>query len=487
VDCYEPWVTPNACGAYKLDCSGFGSYLFQYAVAPLQARRGSSNFPVTVAEQSKWNGNQWLRKIAVVVGKTRPTAGEYTDYFLSTNVPNNLWTRITDVGSIVPGDIISWKYANPEEHNNASGHFVFAYGYPDLNSVPDRALQTVFDSSSGRHETDTRTQLCDDTNTCGLGVGTIAFSYNTGGEITGVYWKSTNTETVTVVTSFAIARPQALPYSSCYTASSTWTNIVCDPFPCSGPVGHIVTTLNTIGGKVTPWTSTKTAYQNPGSSSASSCTCALPPGCTPSPACSDTAYSNCPWPGFCGNVYIFSSALYARFMLRYGLGRYMTWPTTSTKWWDNWLEFGIENISPLTEDFHNYFSSLSYTTAFYFMKIDFDDLKAGDIISFSSPDIFSGAHVMFALGPRILLTGETNLYSVMVMDSIKTHDLHCQDSRRYCENSNCGVGWGKVHFETDASDNVIKFYWSGPWVNMPYTSIAFTRVIAPNPAHGAGN
>jgi len=363
----------------------------------------------------------------------------------------------------------------------------FAYGYPDLDSVTDRALLAVFDSSSGRHETDTRTQPCEVAKTCGLGVGTIAFTYNSGGEITGVYWKSTNSATVTGVSSFAIARPQALPYSSCYTASTTWTNIICDPFPCSGPVGHIVTTLNTIGGKVTPWTSTKTAYQNPGSTSATSCTCALPAGCTPNPPCSDMAFSSCPWSGFCGDVYIFSSALYARFMLRYGLGRYMSWPTTSSRWYDNWLEFGMEDTSPLTVDFHDFFSGLPYDNDYYFTKIDFDDLKAGDIISFSSPNVSTDAHVMFALGPRVLLTGETNLYSVLIMDSIKTHDLHCQDSRRYCENLNCGVGWGKVHFETDASDNVMNFYWSGPWVNMPYTSIAFTRVIGPDPADGAGN
>jgi len=174
-------------------------------------------------------------------------------------------------------------------------------------------------------------------------------------------------------------------------------------------------------------------------------------------------------------------------MLRYGLGR-PTWPTGPTSRWDNWLQFGIENTGPSTQEFHTFFSGLSYNNDFYFKKIDFDeDFKAGDIISFSSTEIFSDAHIMFALGPRILLTGETNLYSVLVMDSIKTHDLHCQDSRRDCENSNCGVGWGKVHFETDESDNVIKFYWSGPWVNMPYTSIAFTRIISPDPADNAGN
>jgi len=389
------------------------------------------------------------------------------------------------INEVTYGDFISWSYDNPADHNGASGHFVFVYGEPELNA--GWAELYVIDSSSGRHEPDTRALSCVN---CGIGIGKMGFSYNTVTfEITAVYWRSISTEPVDGVGDIAIGHPLELPENYCVTRSLSWSNIPCPPGGCTPIQQILVNTLNTIGNYLTPWDADRTAYQNPADVNASSCTCCTPPSpCIPAPGetCTDNAF-NCAWNGWCGAVYIFSSSLFPRYILRYGLGRYYTWPapTGSSSWWDNWLQRGIGNTQPSTTVFHNYFNALpsNPTTPYYFQKIPFSDLKVGDIISFSSTKIFSGAHVMFALGAPFEITPGSKLYKVKVMDSIKTHEHHCQDSRRNCLNENCGVGWGYVYFQTDGSGNVVKFYWSGPWVNMPFTSFAFTRVIPPDPSH----
>jgi hypothetical protein len=365
----------------------------------------------------------------------------------------------------MPGDIISYKYDVPRS-DGSTGHFLFVYGYPVVVSSTQVSL-VVFDSTSSKHGLDTRATC---TATCGVGFGTMWFSHDSG-TITAVRSTSATATPVSGVVAIAIARPLPNSHTSCYTSAfSSWENFPCTSCDAPTVAEKIMNSLNDVAAQVTPWSDTKTAYGPLGKS----CTCNTGSGCTSSAACTATAV-NC---ASACNVYILNPAGFVRYILRYGLGK-QWYGTSSHPPANNWvIAVGAGTTTPNQLQFHNQFHNLSPSNSYYFKKISYlANLQPGDIISFNftfSPN----AHLMFALTGPTSVSGATNTYEVVVIDSAE--EGHCQDTRASCSNNDCGIGIGKVYFVTNESGEVTQFFWSDwRWLPFPFHTISFTRAIPP--------
>jgi len=398
-----------------------------------------------------------------------------TNFFLSSAVPNSLWERILDVRTVMPADIIAFSYSNPADHDDSTGHVVFVYGTPQTEIGQTNVVSFyVFDSSSSKHNDDTRDSCCTSPctgSTCGVGIGKMYFQHDSNGAILAGWWRTCCSPTGTIdgVSAFSIARVKEFPSTSCYQLP-TWATFSCSG--CDSTQQTLMNQLNGVGPRVTQWSSSKTAW------SGSSCvckgsSCPAPSSCTsfsvtcdPTQSCDTFALNN---PGF------------VRYILSKGVGKTI-FPTPTANQ-DDWLEvIGSATGSgstPNSTNMHNFFTTLATTNAYYFKKISLlSSVMPGDIISYNyATTSSSNAHVMFVLSKTEI---SSNVYEVKVMDSAM--EGHCQDTRRDCTNKLCGVGWGIVYFETAAADgSVAKYYWADRnWTPFPYTSITFTRVLGPN-------
>lgn len=147
------------------------------------------------------------RAVFAQVRARSPTARDYHD-ILSTAAPElvsgDAWLRLTQVGSLRPGDVIAWR--RPVGPHPAGGHHVaFVAAAPVRNAAAGGWLVRVTDSTAQPHDNDTRGPQSQ--NRSGLGTGTLLVTADpTTDAPTGYGWLGARSPTVTPA-SVALGRP----------------------------------------------------------------------------------------------------------------------------------------------------------------------------------------------------------------------------------------------------------------------------------------
>jgi hypothetical protein len=148
-----------AAGIYDCDCNGFVGYVLS-VVAPNHAAL-----------------------IVPATNPVRPLAYEYFDFFASlTSDSADGWRRIDLLTDARRGDIMAWRFATIEPHEN-TGHVVIIAETPTLDPSGDFFVMRVYDSAAEAHFDDTREPggQPSPTGKTGVGSGFINFKVDGAG------------------------------------------------------------------------------------------------------------------------------------------------------------------------------------------------------------------------------------------------------------------------------------------------------------------
>jgi len=149
-------------GIYKLDCSGFISYLLNETRPTAQA---AIPHP----------------------GQQRPLAEDFYRYFKGlSKSPNKAgWSKVEYATDLNAGDIIAWLQPASSEDSGNTGHVMIVGGKPSVNSDRKKeVLVPVIDSTSSPHSDDSRRK-----GSSGLGKGTIGILTNDKAKPVGFFWR----------------------------------------------------------------------------------------------------------------------------------------------------------------------------------------------------------------------------------------------------------------------------------------------------------
>jgi hypothetical protein len=137
----------KAAGVFDLDCSGFVDHLLKQ-VAPQQYDR-----------------------LPIEPGHTRPRAEVYYQFFVElAQTPKPGWKAVSRFAELRRGDLIAWKKETAAQETGDTGHVMVVGAAPTRLGNGSYRL-TIYDSTKGPHDNDTRAPGAD-----GIGRGDLFFS-----------------------------------------------------------------------------------------------------------------------------------------------------------------------------------------------------------------------------------------------------------------------------------------------------------------------
>jgi cell wall-associated NlpC family hydrolase len=142
----------DATGVYKVDCSGYVNRLVEDAVP--------SSYDAICDERDT----------------TRPAAEDY--YYTFRAIPYDTtrdhWRRIKRVKDLRPGDVLVWRYLEPDEHDESTGHTMIVVGLPERDTRWSNVYRVrVSDSARSGHSSDNRGNTGS-----GVGAGVMLLRYD---------------------------------------------------------------------------------------------------------------------------------------------------------------------------------------------------------------------------------------------------------------------------------------------------------------------